>query len=134
MEIMRHTDCGNGGDDFTELELVQNSRLSGGVETDHQNAHLLLAPEAVEQLRECETHGGGWSVVCARVGYRLICGRKGAGLVSCAAQCVVSKKPEIKSVPIPALFTCASLVPFYTAVNVPAWAKVAYVSPPKAQC
>lgn len=58
MKVLR-TDCGDGGDDFTKLELVQDSGLSGGVETDHQDSHLLLAPEAVEQLRESETHVGG---------------------------------------------------------------------------
>ena len=38
------TDCGNGGDDFTQLQLVQNSGLSCSVETDHENAHLLSSP------------------------------------------------------------------------------------------
>lgn len=53
------TDSGDSGDDFTELELVQDRGLSGGVETNHQNAHLLLAPELIEQLRECKTHDCG---------------------------------------------------------------------------
>lgn len=38
------TDSGDGGDDFTELELVQNGGLSGSVKTNHKNAHLLLSP------------------------------------------------------------------------------------------
>lgn len=38
------TDGGDGSDDFTELQLVQDGGLSGGVETDHQNTHLLLPP------------------------------------------------------------------------------------------
>jgi hypothetical protein len=45
-----HTDCGNGGDDFTKLQLVKNSSLSGGIQTNHQNSHLLLSPETVEDL------------------------------------------------------------------------------------
>lgn len=53
------TNCRNRGDDLTQLQLVQDSGLSGSVETDHQNTHLLLAPQAVEQLRERETHLGG---------------------------------------------------------------------------
>ena len=53
------TDCGDGGDDFTELQLVEDGGLSGGIETDHENSHLLLSPETVEQTRECETHIGG---------------------------------------------------------------------------
>lgn len=38
------TNRGNGGDDFTELELVQDGGLTSGVKTDHQDAHLLAAP------------------------------------------------------------------------------------------
>jgi len=34
----------NGGDDFTKLELVEDSCLSGSVQANHQDAHLLLAP------------------------------------------------------------------------------------------
>jgi hypothetical protein len=37
-------DRGDGGDNFTQLELVQDGRLSGGVQANHQDAHLLLAP------------------------------------------------------------------------------------------
>ena len=55
----RRTDCGNGGDDFTELELVQNRGLSSSIETDHQNSHLLLSPQAIKQSGECDTHLGG---------------------------------------------------------------------------
>jgi len=43
-------DSGDGGDDFTELELVQNRGLSGSVESDHQNSHLLLPPQLIEEL------------------------------------------------------------------------------------
>ena len=28
---------------FTKLELVENGSLTGGVETDHKNTHLLLS-------------------------------------------------------------------------------------------
>ena len=59
------TDCGDSGDDFTELELVENSGLSGGIETNHEDSHLLLAPQAVEQLGEGKTYvcGGLWWVL-----------------------------------------------------------------------
>jgi hypothetical protein len=60
------TNSGDGGDDFTQLELVQNCGLSGSVQTDHENAHLLLAPQLVEQLRECKTHVCGG--VCGVLG------------------------------------------------------------------
>lgn len=46
----RHTDGRNGCDDFTELELVENGSLSGSVQANHQNSHLLLSPQTVKQL------------------------------------------------------------------------------------
>lgn len=52
------TDGGNGCDDFTKLELVQNGGFTSGIETNHQNSHLLLAPQFVEELGEGETHDG----------------------------------------------------------------------------
>ena len=61
-----YTNGGDGRDDFTELELVEDSGLSGGIETNHQNSHLLLTPEPVEQLRECETHLGDFEQRDAR--------------------------------------------------------------------
>lgn len=36
----KRTDGRDGGDDLAELELVQNSGLAGGIEADHENAHL----------------------------------------------------------------------------------------------
>ena len=39
-----HTNSRDGGDDLTKLELVKDGGLAGGIETDHQNAHLLFAP------------------------------------------------------------------------------------------
>lgn len=38
------TDGGDGGDDLTKLQLVKDGGFTGGIETDHQNSHLLLAP------------------------------------------------------------------------------------------
>jgi hypothetical protein len=60
---LSRTDGGDSGDDFTELELVKNCGLSGSIETDHENAHLLLSPELIEKLRECKTHDCGGCVV-----------------------------------------------------------------------
>lgn len=51
-----HTNGRNRGHDFTKLQLVQNGGLSGSIKSDHENAHLLLSPQPVEQLRERETH------------------------------------------------------------------------------
>lgn len=58
------TDGRDGGDDFTELELVQNSGLASSVETDHQNSHLLLVEneeeaDGIRQFRSCHAHFGG---------------------------------------------------------------------------
>lgn len=50
----------DGGDDFTKLQLVQNSGFTGGIETDHENSHLLLPPQLVENLRKGETHDCDW--------------------------------------------------------------------------
>lgn len=52
------TDGWNGGDDLSELELVQDGRFTGGVESDHQDSHLLLAEEAFEEGGEHVTHRG----------------------------------------------------------------------------
>lgn len=49
----------DSGDDFAKLELVKNGGLSGSVQSDHENSHLFLAPEAVKQSREGDTHFGG---------------------------------------------------------------------------
>ena len=40
---------GDGGDNLPKLELVENSRLSGSVEPDHQDPHLLLAEETLHR-------------------------------------------------------------------------------------
>ena len=53
------TDCGDGCHDFTEFQLVQDRSLSGSIEADHQDSHLLLTPKLIEELRKCETHVGG---------------------------------------------------------------------------
>ena len=45
-----HTDGGNGGDDLTKLELVEDGGFTGGIKTNHQNSHLLLPPQTVEKL------------------------------------------------------------------------------------
>jgi len=53
------SDRRNGCDNFTKLELVQNCGLSGSIQTNHQDSHLLLSPELIKQLRECKTHDCG---------------------------------------------------------------------------
>ena len=53
------TDCGNGSDNFAQFQFVEDCSLSSGIETNHQNSHLLLPPKFIEQFGECETHVGG---------------------------------------------------------------------------
>jgi len=50
------TDGGDGGDNLTELELIEDCGLARSVQPDHEDAHLLLAKEALEQFRDGETH------------------------------------------------------------------------------
>lgn len=50
---------GNGGDNLTKLELVENGGFTGGIETNHQDTHLLLPPQLIEDLGKGETHGCG---------------------------------------------------------------------------
>jgi hypothetical protein len=52
----RLTNGGDGGDDLAELELIEDGGLTGGIEPDHENPHLLLGEEAAEQLPKGEPH------------------------------------------------------------------------------
>lgn len=45
------TDGWDGRDDLAKLQLVENRCLPGGVKTDHQNSHLLLAKKALQTHR-----------------------------------------------------------------------------------
>lgn len=57
------TDGGNGGDNLTKLQLVEDGGFTGGIETDHENSHLLLPPQLVKQLGKGETHDGDFLAV-----------------------------------------------------------------------
>ena len=52
------TDGGDGGDDLSQFELIQDGRFTGGVEADHQNSHLLFAEEAREYGGQSQSHFG----------------------------------------------------------------------------
>lgn len=41
--VSKHTDGGDRRHDFAQLELVQDGGFASRVQTDHQNAHLLLS-------------------------------------------------------------------------------------------
>lgn len=51
------TYCGNGRHNLSELELVQNRSFSSGIQTHHEDPHLLL-PEHFEQPCKYIPHGG----------------------------------------------------------------------------
>ena len=53
------TDGGDGRDNFAQLEFVKDGGFTGGIETDHQDTHLLLPPQLIEDLGKGETHGCG---------------------------------------------------------------------------
>lgn len=44
------TDGRDGGDDFTQLQLVEDRRFPRGVQPHHQDPHLLLSNEAFQQI------------------------------------------------------------------------------------
>jgi hypothetical protein len=47
----------NSSDNFTQLQFVQDGGFTSGIESNHQDAHLLL-PKHVEQICEHLTHDG----------------------------------------------------------------------------
>lgn len=47
---------GDGGDDFSELEFVEDGGLSGGIKSDHEDAHLLLSNESLKGLSKQSSH------------------------------------------------------------------------------
>ena len=46
----------NSRHDLSQLQLVQDGRLTSCVEPDHQYTHLPFRKQPLEQLRECEPH------------------------------------------------------------------------------
>ena len=51
------TDGGDGGDDLPQLELVQDGGLPGGVQPHHEDPHLLLADQTLQQVPKEVPHG-----------------------------------------------------------------------------
>lgn len=50
------TDSGDGGDDLSELKLVEDGGLPCSIEAHHEDPHLPLGEQTLEELGECETH------------------------------------------------------------------------------
>jgi len=50
------TDGRDGRNDVTQLELVKDGGLTCSIQTDHQNAHLLLAEESAPELGKGVSH------------------------------------------------------------------------------
>ncbi len=53
---MSHTDGRNGGDNLAQLQLVEDCGFAGCIQPHHQDAHLLLSEEALEQRAEYVPH------------------------------------------------------------------------------
>lgn len=53
-----HTDSGDGGDDLSQLEFVQDGGFSGRIQTHHQDSHLFLSKEILKEARKHVPHGG----------------------------------------------------------------------------
>mmetsp|Transcript_6020 Transcript_6020/g.15757 ORF Transcript_6020/g.15757 Transcript_6020/m.15757 type:complete len:262 (-) Transcript_6020:40-825(-) len=78
---------GDGSHDLAQLELVQDRGLTGGIKSDHKNAHLLLGEQLAQHLAEREPHGGERTVPemarrqirCGRGRQRRCCGAGGGG-------------------------------------------------------
>ena len=50
------TNCWNGSDNFTKLQLVKNRRFPGSIKTNHENSHLFLAKKTREKFSEHTSH------------------------------------------------------------------------------
>lgn len=53
-----HTDGGDCGDDFPQLEFVQDGGFSGSIQTDHQDSHLFLPEEIFKEACKHVPHDG----------------------------------------------------------------------------
>eukprot|EP00438_Fugacium_kawagutii_P031882 Skav227550 [mRNA] locus=scaffold3241:16004:27349:- [translate_table: standard] len=60
----------DGGHHLTELQLVENGRLTGRVQSYHENSHLLLSNQALPYFGERKTHGA--SLVGGRTQVQLL--------------------------------------------------------------
>jgi hypothetical protein len=57
-EMEKLTDGGDCSDNLSQLQLVKDRRFTSGIETDHEDAHLLLGKQAGKKLGESEPHLG----------------------------------------------------------------------------
>ncbi len=57
-EMEKLTDGGDCSHNLSQLQLVKYRRFTSGIETDHEDAHLLLSKQAGKKLGESEPHLG----------------------------------------------------------------------------
>lgn len=50
------TDCGDGGDDLPQLQLVEDGGLPGGVQAHHEDPHFFFAYQALQQVPKDVSH------------------------------------------------------------------------------
>ena len=56
VQMQTHTNCGNGCDDLSQLELVQDGSLTSSIKTYHKNTHLFLGKEPAKKFGERQPH------------------------------------------------------------------------------
>ena len=59
LNVFHLTDCGDGGDDLSQLQLVKDCGFTSCIQSNHENSHLFFAKEAFEEGGEHVTHVGG---------------------------------------------------------------------------
>lgn len=54
--LSSRTDCGDGGDDLPQLQLVEDGSLPGGVQAHHEDPHFFFAYQALQQVPKDVSH------------------------------------------------------------------------------
>lgn len=52
------TDSGDGGDDLSQFEFVQDGGFASSIQTYHQDSHLFLPKEILKEACKHVPHGG----------------------------------------------------------------------------
>ena len=60
MYIKTPTNCRDCSDDLAQLEFVEDGGLTGGIQPNHQDPHLLLSKKTLEKGGEQVSHGAGF--------------------------------------------------------------------------
>ena len=83
------SDCRNSSDILVKLQFVENGRLAGGVEAQHQQAHFLRAEDLAHHFRDLAAHCGGFAESFFKSRYWEVFGRGRKGEEAQGAACSV---------------------------------------------